>query len=329
MPENFADRLLAAITAKGSPVCVGIDPVYEKLPEDVRRLVESKPDQPQQEKAAGQQDSAGRPQDAEGMEKVAQLVAMGAYCRIILELVAPHVPAIKIQSAYFEAYGAVGVAAYFEVVKAARKLGLIVIGDVKRNDIGPTAQAYARAHLAGPDAPDAVTVNGYFGADGIMPFVEVARAEGKGLFVLVRTSNKSAADIQDFADASGTKFYRHMAAQVAAIGDGEGLTGKSGFSCVGAVVGATWPGEAKELRQAMPRQIFLVPGYGAQGATAADCAAAFDRQGRGAIVNASRSVIFAHNEKQYAGVDWKQAITLAAQAFAKDIAQAAASASKA
>ena len=192
-----------------------------------------------------------------------------------------------------------------------------MIGDVKRSDIGPTAAAYAEAHLAGPGAPDAVTVNGYLGADGIEPFCQVAARDGKGLFVLVRTSNPSAAQTQDFTDADGVPFYEHMARQVAELG--EGLVGKRGYSSLGAVVGATYPDEARKLRRIMPKQIVLVPGYGAQGATAADCAASFNADGAGAIVNASRSVIYAHQRDQYAGVDWRQAVRAAAEAFAGDI----------
>ncbi|MCY2924242.1 MAG: orotidine-5'-phosphate decarboxylase, partial [Planctomycetota bacterium] len=205
---------------------------------------------------------------------------------------------------------------------AAKKAGLIVIGDVKRNDIGSTAEAYAAGHLAAPDSADAVTVNGYLGADGIEPFVKVARATGRGLFVLVRTSNPSAGAIQDFAAADGRKLYEHMAAQVAAIGAADGLVGQSGYSCVGAVVGATWPAQARELRAMMPQQIVLVPGYGAQGASAADCAASFKLDRTGALVNASRSVIFAHAGKEYAGLEWRKAVAAAARGFAADVSGA-------
>ena len=293
MSTHFADRLLAAIEEKDSPVCVGIDPVYERLPGDYH---------------------------GQGVAGVEQSEMLGVFCRDVLAIVAPIVPAVKVQSAYFEKYGPVGVELYFDVVDFARELGLLVIGDVKRGDIGSTAEAYAEGHLGGSRAPDAVTLNGYFGADGLAPFVEACREKDKGVFVLVRTSNPSAAAVQDFADASGRRFYEHMAEQVASLGAEEGLVGQGGYSCVGAVVGATYPDEARRLREIMPRQIFLVPGYGAQGATAADCAAAFTPDGTGAIVNASRSVIYAY-EKQ-ACTDWQQAIESAARAFAKDIAEA-------
>ena len=288
MSENFTDRLLKCIDEKGSPVCVGVDPAFDRLPDALRK-------------------------GADGPE--ARLAAIEAFCRQVLEAVAPIVPAVKLQSAYFEVYRSQGVRVYFEMVQLAASLGLVVIGDVKRNDIGSTAAAYAEAHLAGPDCPDAVTVNGYFGADGIEPFLKVAAAQGKGVFVLVRTSNPSAGQLQDFTDAAGKHLYEQAAEQVAALGSRQDLIGRSGYSCLAAVVGATYPAEARRLRQIMTQQIFLVPGYGAQGATAADCAAAFKSDGTGAIVNASRSVIYA-----FAGqCDWKAAIAQAAKAFAQDI----------
>ena len=295
MAEHFADRLLAAIQAKGSPVCVGVDPVYDRLPDELRQADDS---------------------------PVARAAAIRDFSLRLLDVVAPIVPAVKPQIAYFEVYREHGLKAYFDVVAHARELGLIVIGDIKRGDIGPTAAAYAVGHLAGPDAPDAVTVNGYFGADGLQPFADQAAANGQGLFVLVRTSNPSSARVQDFEDAAGAKFYEHMARVVAEFAQEPALLGQCGYSCVGAVVGATWPDEARRLREIMPRQIFLVPGYGAQGATAQDCAASFKDDGTGAIVNASRSVIFAYREKQYAGKDWLEAVQQAALAFATDIRKA-------
>lgn len=304
MSFHFADTLLEAIAEKGSPVCVGLDPVYEKLPVSFHRA---------------------------GPDEIDQLEPIGEFCEQVLQVVAPIVPAVKIQSAYFERYGWAGVALYERLTDLAHELDLLVIGDVKRNDIGPTAGAYALGHLRGlattlggvsGHISDAVTVNGYFGTDGVSPFIDLAAKEGRGVFVLVRTSNPSAKAIQDFADASGRKFFEHMAEQVAAMGAAEGMIGQSGYSCLGAVVGATWPDEARALRTMMPQQIFLVPGYGAQGATAADCAASFKADGTGAIVNASRSVLFAHNEPRYAGIDWKNAVSQAARQFADDIKSA-------
>ncbi len=295
--ENFADRLAAAIEAKGSPVCVGIDPRYDRLPEAL---------------------SAGA--DADAATRAARVAQ---FCWEVLDAVAEHVPAVKPQSAYFEALGPAGVETYFQVVRWARQKGLLVIGDAKRNDIGSTAEAYAAGHLAGADRPDALTVNGYLGRDGLAPFLDVCREEGKGVFVLVRTSNRSAGEVQDFADAGGRRLYEHVAGLVAAWGDEAGLVGERGYSAVGAVVGATWPDEARALRKLMPHQTFLVPGYGAQGGTAADCAASFAADGTGAIVNASRSVIYAFADADAgAGGGWQQAVAAAARAFAGDVRSA-------
>ena len=295
---HFADRLLAAIKEKGSPVCVGIDPNLAYLPEEYI--------------------------DNTCEKKQADLV--GDWAIEVLKIVAPIVPSVKPQVAYFEQLAAgeddpfYGMKVYARVVKAAQELGLIVIGDAKRGDIGSTATAYASAHLRHENSADSLTVNGYFGMDGTKPFVDASADTGRGIFVLVRTSNPSGTTIQNFQNASGEMFYQHMAKQVAEMG--ASCVGESGYSCVGAVVGATCPDEARELRKLMPQQIFLVPGYGAQGATAKDCAASFKEDGTGAIVNASRSVIYAHKKPEFEGLDWKEAVKQAAEAFAKDIAGA-------
>ncbi|MHC4982815.1 MAG: orotidine-5'-phosphate decarboxylase [Planctomycetota bacterium] len=293
MSEHFADRLLDAIKQKGSPICVGLDPVFQRLPESLRAEAAADP-----------------------------VKAIESFCLGVLDVVAPLAAAVKPQIAHFERYRGEGIGLYFDIVRRARRLGLIVIGDVKRGDIGSTAESYAAGQLAGGEGPDAITVNGYFGADGLESFVETCRRDGKGIFVLVRTSNPSAAAIQDFEGADGRKFYEHMAEQVAEIGSGDGLIGEGGYSCVGAVVAATYPQEARRLREIMPRQVFLVPGYGAQGATARHCAAAFKADGTGAIVNASRSVIYAFTNKQYKAKDWKKSVESAAKDFAADIRKA-------
>jgi orotidine-5'-phosphate decarboxylase len=292
MPEiPFADRLAEAVARKRSCACVGLDPVFERLPEPVR--------------AAGADAPSGR------------LAAIRRFCLGVLEAVEPHVAAVKPQSAYFELYGAAGVALYEELVAAARRMGLLVVGDVKRGDIASTAAAYAAGHLQRPDSPDAITINAGFGSDGIEPFLEAAGQSGRGVFALVRTSNPSAAEVQDFADPDGRCYYEHLAALVDRLGSRPGRVGESGYSCLGAVVGATWPQQARTLREMMPRQIFLVPGYGAQGATAEDCRAAFDDDGGGAIVNASRSVLYPPETSR--GADWAAGIEAAARAFAEDL----------
>ena len=302
MFRHFADRLLAAVAEKGAPVCVGLDPVLDRLPADIV-------------------DRAQTLVDARSPDSDPQLAAAAAitlFCKRVIRAVAPAVPAVKPQIACFERYGPSGLGAYHSVVADARAAGLIVIGDAKRGDIGATADHYAAAHLADDDAPDALTVNGYFGADGLAPFVRAARNTGRGLFVLVRTSNPSAAQVQDFADADGRKVFEHVADCVAQVGAGQGLLGKSGFSCVGAVVGATYPDEARRLREIMPRQLFLVPGYGAQGATADDAVAGADSAGRGILVNASRSVLYAFDRDDRAA-DWTDAIAAAAANVARDV----------
>jgi len=285
MPENFADRLLAAIDAKGSPVCVGLDPNLEKLPPEL----------------------SGEP-----------VRRVETFCLEVIDAVAATVPAVKPQIAYFERLGSAGVAVFERVVAAARSAGLIVIADAKRGDIGSTAAQYAAAHLTGEFAADALTVNSYFGLDGLAPFIETAGRTGRGVFALVRTSNPSAGQIQDFADADGKTVFQHVAECVAAAGAGR--VGRSGYSAVGAVVGATYPAEARRLRELMPRQVFLVPGYGAQGGTAADAVAGADADGRGVIVNASRSVIYAFANAGRG--DWRKAVAAAARAFADDVRSA-------
>lgn len=297
MPEkmNFADRLVEAVEKVGSPVCVGFDPDITKLPEEFQ---------------------------VEGDAPAKQLELVGKWCNEVLEIVAPYVAAIKPQVARFECLHGdepyAGMSIYAKLIRKARDMGILVIGDAKRGDIGSTAEAYADAHLRGPYSADALTVNGYFGSDGLAPFVDACKEGGKGLFILVRTSNPSGGEVQNFKGDEGL-FYEHMARRVAELGKGDGLVGESGFSSIGAVVGATCPEEALRLRDLMPQQYFLLPGYGAQGASASDCVAGF-RDKRGGIVNASRSVIFAHlNDKD---VDWKKAVENAAIEFANDLASA-------
>jgi orotidine-5'-phosphate decarboxylase len=295
MNYPFSQTLREA-TRRLGPVCVGLDPRWDRLPDPLRI----------------------------GSDTEERLRQIEVFCYGVLEAVAGKVPAVKPQSAYFEAWGPAGVELYSRLVVRARSLGLLVIGDVKRNDIGSTAEAYAIGHLLQDDAPDAITVNGYLGRDGLEPFIEAASKTGRGLFVLVRTSNPSALQIQDLTDADGKTVYVRMAELVARLGQQEGLLDSAGTSCVGAVVGATWPEEARMLRQIMPEQTFLVPGYGAQGATADDCMASFRQDGSGAIVNASRSVIYAHARDEMQGLDWQEAVEQAAEAFAEDLRSAVA-----
>jgi len=266
-------------------VCVGIDPRWEMLPPALRtRARELEPDPAR-----------------------AAAWAYGELAAAVIDATGPYACAAKPQAAFFEALGPAGYEALVRVVALARGAGLVVIADAKRGDIGSTSRAYAQAAfggldidgepLAGLDA-DALTVNPYFGTDGIEPFLQAADERGRGVFVLVRTSNPSAAEIQDLVvggeDGGRAKLYERVARLVA--GWGETRTGASGWSSVGAVAGATSPETLAEIRHALPKSILLVPGYGAQGAGAEDVARAFDEKGEGAIVNASRSIVFAKKD---------------------------------
>ncbi len=303
MATNFADRLIEAIRRKGTPACVGIDPVLERLPAELRE-----------------------PAPADDAEAARQLRAFGAE---LIRLAAPHVAIVKINIAYFERYHAPGVGAYEALVAEAQSAGLLVIGDVKRGDVGHTAEMYARAHLsdsAAVTAPDAITISAYFGWDGVKPFAEAARETGRGLFALVRTSNPSAAALQDLALADGRKVHELLAGQVNDWAEASGTIGVHGFSSIGAVVATRSAADAGRLRERMPRSIFLVPGYGAQGGRAEDFAPYFRPDGMGALVAAGRSVMFAFDEparREQHGDDWRGCIDAACRDFVADLARVA------
>jgi len=310
VPElNFADRLLAAIAEKKTPLVVGLDPVYQQLPAAITQQRELN--------------------DAEDIESA--IDAILEFSTRVLKVVAPHVAAVKINSAFFENYLWDGVQAYHDVVQEAAAHGLIVIGDVKRGDIGNTARYYAQGALADPDflsldelvGPDAITVNAYLGQDSMAPFLDVAREYGKGVFALVRTSNPAAAEVQDVLLTDGQPFYMHMGKLVEKWG--AGLIGQRGYSALGAVVGATNPDQLAALRQALPSTLFLVPGLGSQGGTAKDAAKAFKSDGTGAIINASRSIIYAFKEEKYkdlAPANWEKTVELAVLETKRQIAEA-------
>jgi len=309
MAELFADRLIEAIEAKGAPICVGLDPIFDQLPDAV----------------AGK-GSARNTNDAE-----VAIDAIFEFTIKVLKIVAPHVPIVKFQSAYFEQYLWEGVEAYYSLVQEAAELGLLVIGDVKRGDIGSTASAYAAGHLADPNfgeaeeivVPDAITVNPFCGLDTLAPFIDTAQRFGKGLFVLVRTSNPGSAELQDVLLADGRTWSEHLADALRPLAAGEGLVGTHGYSAIGAVVGATQPEAMRSLRQRLPQSIFLLPGYGAQGATADMTRAAFV-DGKGAIVSASRSILYAHRNPKYAGQfgdDWERCVERAVIDMKQDIAR--------
>lgn len=310
MAQNFADRLQAAIKAKRTPACVGLDPVYSMLPAEIAEHKDLN--------------------DAKDSE--AALDAVLEFCRRVIRLVAPIVPAVKINSAFFERYYWEGLEGYFDLIQEAKEAGLIVIGDCKRGDIGSTAEQYAQAMLAEPsfsnlddlNGPDAVTVSGYFGLDGVKPFLDVARNESKGVFVLVRTSNESADVIQNARLENGLTVAELLAQQVEQWGQDVGLTGAGGYSAVGAVVAARDKDSAVRLRGMMPHAMFLVPGFGAQGAGAADVAACFKSDGTGAIVSASRSIIYAYDNIRYMerfASEWDKAIEQACKDFVAELGQ--------
>ena len=241
------------------------------------------------------------PRPAHLPPELAELPLDEAYLRFnlgLIDVLADIVPAIKPQAACYEALGSKGIAVLEKTIAAAHDAGLYVIGDAKRGDIGSTAEAYAEAWLAdGPLGCDCVTVNPYLGSDGILPFL----ASGRDIFALVKTSNPSSAELQD-TDCGGIPLYRRVAMLIEKLG--EDTVGAHGYSRIGAVVGATHPAELAELRAAFPRTFFLVPGYGAQGGGAADCAGAFDKNRLGAIVNSSRGIFAAWKKT---GGDWRDA----------------------
>jgi orotidine-5'-phosphate decarboxylase len=292
---SFADRLWKNIQQKKTPVLVGLDPRYDSLPEPLRM--------------AG--DDANLVERAE---------AYTEFCRGVIDVVASLVPAVKPQAAFFEELGPAGMVALAEVIDYAQQKELMVILDGKRNDIGSTATAYASGLMGAagqsPWNADALTVSPYLGDDSLTPFVEVAQARAAGIFVLVKTSNPGGKTFQDLRIADGRQLYLHVAELVQRLASetvGENST--SGYGAVGAVVGATYPAQLAELRAVMPHTLFLVPGFGAQGGTAADVAGAFDARGGGAIVNNSRGIIFAHARREYSrqfgAARWQEAIEAA------------------
>lgn len=301
---NFGDKLFHAIQ-KTSPICVGIDPRIDSLPKFLR--------------------DAALEEYGDTAEGVA--AAFTDFSLAIIDATADLVPAIKPQMAFFEMYGSAGIRAFEDVCQYAQEKGLLVIADGKRNDIGTTAEAYAQAFLGkvpllqkteSVNFCDALTVNPYLGTDGIEPFVNVCNAEGKGIFVLVKTSNPSSFEVQDLA-TSEEMVHEEVARLVS--GWGNASLGENYFSNVGAVVGATYPDEAKYLRSLMPNQFFLVPGYGAQGAGAAEVRPCFNVDGTGAIINSSRGIIFAYkNNKKYSEENFDEAAREAVLAMKADLA---------
>ncbi|MGE5527978.1 MAG: orotidine-5'-phosphate decarboxylase [Patescibacteria group bacterium] len=266
---HFADRVCAAVSAKDSRVVVGLDPAPDLLPPPLRNGLDER-------------------------DPAAVCAALLAFNKLVIDRTAEFAVAVKPQLAFYEAYGSQGLAVLEETNRYAHRAGLLVICDGKRGDIGSTAQAYARAFFARRPEDgwgifaDALTVNAYLGTDGLRPFADAAREREKGIFVLVRTTNPSSVELQDL-EAGGAPFHEAVAGLVLRLS--EGSFGQSGFSCLGAVAGATFPAAGRRLRQLMPKSILLVPGVGAQGGSAADTGVFFTPDGQGALVSASRSII--------------------------------------
>jgi orotidine-5'-phosphate decarboxylase len=285
-PAHFADRVAEAVEGKQSQLVVGLDPVLEQLPAALQRQ---------------------RP-----------ATAFTRFCQGIVDAVAPVAVGVKPQSAFFEALGPDGAAAYADVCDYARSAGLLVIADAKRGDIGSTARAYATAFLeprdGAPPLADAVTVNPYMGGDSVEPFLAAARREGGGVFCLVKTSNPGGADVQDARLSDGKPVWQHVARLVRGWGDD--IVGDCGLSAVGAVVGATYPREVEEARRLLPRSVLLLPGVGAQGGRPAELKPAFAAGPASALVAASRSVIYAYRHE---GGDWQAAAGAEAARLAREV----------
>lgn len=296
------DKLIEKIEQKQNPTVVGLDTSFDYLPDEMREGVNN---------FAGAAD------------------AIVAFNKKLVDAVADIVPAVKVQVAYYEMYGVEGMRAFCDTCRYAESKGLIVMADAKRNDIGATAECYAKAYLGETavggktyTAFDShfLTVNGYLGSDGIKPFLGWMQKRDKGIFVLVKTSNKSSGELQDMKLENGKTVYEYMGALVEEWG--KDSIGKYGYSDVGAVVGATHPVQAEILRREMPHTFFLIPGYGAQGGTADDLKVCFDKNGRGGIVNSSRGILCAYRQEKYKGLSFDEAARKACEDMKADLNRA-------
>lgn len=285
------DRLIKNIIDKKNPTVVGLDPKLDYVPNFIKKECFSK--------------------YGETLEGASQSLLM--FNKAIIDEVFDLVPAIKPQCAYYEMYGWQGMKVLTETIAYAQSKGLFVITDGKRNDIGATMTAYATAHLGETQVgssmisafnSDALTVNGYLGTDGINPLLEVCQSKDKGIFVLVKTSNKSSGELQD-QKIGDTSIYATMGDMCEKWGNTQ--IGEYGYSSVGAVVGATYPEQLTELRQRLPHTFFLVPGYGAQGGGANGLKGAFDSNRLGAIVNSSRAIMCAYQKEGCNEIDFAKA----------------------
>jgi orotidine-5'-phosphate decarboxylase len=283
---QFADRLNQQIQAKNSRCIVGLDPRIDQMPAFVSR-------------------------DA--------CAAITEFHELVLDATADLIPAVKPQLAFYEQYGIAGMQAFENTVRAAQRRGLLVIADGKRNDISSTAEAYANAYLS--DAAfdcDALTVTPYLGRDSLAPFVKACKKHGKGLFVVLKTSNPGSRDFQDQRiEATGRPLYESIASALDELG--EDLVGESGYSSIGAVIGATFPEEGRRLRELMPRAQILVPGYGAQGGSAQAAAECFNDDGLGAIVSSSRGATYAFGDPEISRDAFVSSVREKAQLMIDDV----------
>ncbi len=293
------DALLEGIARTQNPTVAGLDPKLDFIPDYIKQKAFS--------------------EYGETLKGAAE--AIFEYNKGLIDALCEIVPAVKPQAAYYEMYGTEGVIALRRTQDYAKEKGMYVITDGKRNDIGTTMEAYAVAHLGKvkvgnneycPFAGDALTVNGYLGTDGIKPLIDVCNKYDKGIFVLAKTSNPSSGELQDKL-IDGMPVYEMMGRMCENWG--KDLMGKYGYSGVGIVAGATYPEQIAELRSKLPETFFLIPGYGAQGASAKDISAAFDKNGLGGIVNSSRGIMCAYkkegcDEKDYAGAAYREAVRM-------------------
>lgn len=275
---NAIDRLINKIKETNNPTVIGLDPRYELLPKCVLEKY---------------------PNTLEGVSQ-----AIIEYNKALIDETCDVIPAVKPQIAFYEMFGIPGMKAFEETCKYAKQKGMIVIADIKRGDIGSTAQGYSNAYLGKTKIGekeesifdvDFVTVNPYMGTDCVKPFIEDCKKYGKGIFILVKTSNPSSGELQDVKLENGEEVYVKVAKLVEEWG--KDLRGENGYSSIAAVVGATYPKQLKEIREIAPHTYFLIPGYGAQGGKAEDIALGFDKNGLGGIVNASRSLMCAYKSE--------------------------------
>lgn len=302
------NQLITKIKKTGAPIVVGLDPMLKYIPEQIQK--------------------AAYAEYGETLEGAAE--AIWQYNKGIVDVVWDLIPAVKPQVAMYEQFGIPGMIAFQKTVNYCKEKGLVVIGDIKRGDIGSTSEAYAVGHLGKVQVgsqfcygfnEDFVTVNPYLGSDGVKPFIKVCQEEKKGIFVLVKTSNPSSGELQDKL-VDGRPIYELVGEQVAAWG--AECMGDS-YSYVGAVVGATYPEQGRILRKVMPKTFILVPGYGAQGGKGADLVHFFNEDGLGAIINSSRGIIAAYQQEKYAqygAANYADASRAAVMDMREDIAQA-------